>query len=68
MDAAKRLDVADVKLCTRCGTAYTRETWKALPFVGMQSDGEGGAIELRNCTCYAPGLGHPTLVKPEEWT
>ena len=34
-----------------CGCAYTADQWNALPLVGDQPDGEGGVLELRNCTC-----------------
>lgn len=34
-----------------CGRHYTPETWHELVFVGLQDDGMGGWLELRNCTC-----------------
>lgn len=33
-----------------CGASYSRSEWNALPFVGLQADGLGGSLELRNCT------------------
>ncbi len=37
------------KICTCCFKAISREEWETLSFVGFQSDGEGGTLELRNC-------------------
>jgi len=39
-----------VKRCA-CGLAYDRAGWEALPSRGRTDDGEGGQLELRNCTC-----------------
>ena len=39
-----------VKQC-RCGRSYTLAEWQQLRLVGMQEDGEGGFLELRECTC-----------------
>lgn len=40
-----------MKRCARCGAAFSPETWRALAYVGVQEDGEGGALSLRNCGC-----------------
>lgn len=37
-----------VKVC-RCGATFDVNAWNALPYVGLQDDGEGGFLELRNC-------------------
>jgi hypothetical protein len=38
--------------CTCCGRRI--QSWRALAFVGFQSDGEGNYLELRNCgSCYS---------------
>lgn len=34
-----------------CGMVFTAEQWAELPFVGLQDDGDGGELELRNCPC-----------------
>jgi hypothetical protein len=35
-----------------CGLSHTLPaSWLALPFVGLQDDGDGGHLELRNCPC-----------------
>jgi hypothetical protein len=33
-----------------CGARYTRTQFRALPYLGRQDDGQGGAFPLRNCT------------------
>jgi hypothetical protein len=39
-----------VVLCG-CGVRYTTAEWVELDLVGVQDDGEGALIELRNCPC-----------------
>jgi len=40
-----------LKVC-RCGEVYDHEGWNALELRGLQEDGRGGELELRNCvTC-----------------
>lgn len=39
-----------IKIC-RCHRTYTRESWDALPLVGIQHVDEGLDLELRNCGC-----------------
>jgi len=39
-----------IKTCA-CGRSYTEASWAELPRVGLMSDGEGGVITMRNCTC-----------------
>lgn len=34
-----------------CGRAWYAGEWTALSLVGYQDDGDGGRLELRNCTC-----------------
>lgn len=34
-----------------CGASYYAGEWTSLPFVGYQSDGDDGRLELRNCSC-----------------
>ena len=34
-----------------CGAAYTWTEWDDRPLVGVQDDGEGGQLEMRNCRC-----------------
>lgn len=52
-----------VKVC-RCGLAYSLKAWRGLARVGVQSDGAGGQLELRNCHCGSSlaitrhGVGH----------
>jgi hypothetical protein len=40
-----------IKRCTKCGEAYTPQSWAKLPSVGKMDDGAGGVLELRNCPC-----------------
>ena len=39
------------KKCSRCGTVIGGVEWSQLHLVGYQDDGDGGWLELRNCTC-----------------
>lgn len=39
-----------VKAC-RCGATYTMSQWIWLRYVGLQEDGNGGLLELRDCRC-----------------
>ena len=34
-----------------CGALYYPGVWTELAFVGFMEDGDGGRLELRNCTC-----------------
>lgn len=38
-----------IKVCG-CGRAFDAYEWRALRHVGDQDDGEGGVLELRDCT------------------
>lgn len=40
-----------MKTCTRCERFHDAASWLALPFVGLQDDGDGGFLVLRNCPC-----------------
>jgi hypothetical protein len=40
-----------VKTCRCCRRDYTEASWAKLARVGLMSDGEGGALSLRNCVC-----------------
>lgn len=65
---AMRLDIEGIeenfpKVCS-CGASYTEATWKSLEIVGEMHDGEGEAIELRNCPCGST----ISIVIPEETT
>ena len=52
---------AEQKPCA-CGLAYTNAEWERLELVGFQDDGEGGALELRNCRCRSTmAIEHPGL-------
>jgi hypothetical protein len=35
----------------RCGATWSEPEWRELPFVGYAENGDGGELELRNCTC-----------------
>jgi len=37
-----------MKTC-RCGQHYDAKSWRGLRLVGVQEDGDGGNLELRNC-------------------
>lgn len=54
MSVAAQLSLEDtippIKRCS-CGAAYSAETWAMLHFVGLQDDGDGGELELRDCRC-----------------
>lgn len=54
MNAADVGDLDDtippIKVCL-CGVSYSAESWATLRRVGIQDDGEGGELELRDCTC-----------------
>ncbi|MDB4946208.1 MAG: hypothetical protein JWP97_5742 [Labilithrix sp.] len=39
-----------VRVCG-CGRSHDRDEWQGLRLVGLQEDGEGGELELRNCQC-----------------
>lgn len=39
------------KLCATCRSVVTAADWQGLHWVGLQSDGEGGWLELRNHAC-----------------
>ncbi len=39
------------KKCSLCGRKFSAFDWSQLLLVGYQDDGEGGWLELRNCTC-----------------
>lgn len=39
------------KTCTKCGGAISADAWHHLPFIGLQDDGAGGYLELRNHDC-----------------
>jgi hypothetical protein len=39
------------KGCRSCGAVYGPVEWRFLECVGLQSDLQGGWLELRNCTC-----------------
>ena len=46
-----------MKVC-RCGRAYSRQAWRALPLVGYQcvpedDDGPEAHLEYRNCVCLS---------------
>lgn len=42
---------AMTKKCSRCRTMISAADWSLLRLVGYQEDGDGGFLELRNCTC-----------------
>lgn len=37
----------------RCGAMYALADWLALEWCGIQDDGEGGSLELRQCGCHS---------------
>jgi len=40
------------KVCTVCRRVHaTPEAWSRLQWVGLQDDGDGGWLALRNCVC-----------------
>jgi len=39
------------KRCTCCARPYYAGEWTTLSFVGYMDDGDGGRLELRNCSC-----------------
>jgi hypothetical protein len=41
-----------VKHC-KCGQSYSLDAWRRLLYVGVQDDGNGGMLELRNCACLS---------------
>jgi hypothetical protein len=45
-----------VKSCG-CGRHYNREQWSKLEYVGLQSDGDDGHVEMRNCSGCDSTLG-----------
>ena len=40
-----------MKTCTCCKKHYDKAGWEALERVGVVDDGDGGTLELRNCSC-----------------
>jgi hypothetical protein len=40
-----------VKTCPNCSRRHSPAAWRALAYVGIQSDGIGGRVELRQCVC-----------------
>lgn len=55
-----------IKVCSCCHRVIDDETWESLPYVGMQDDGEGGWLELRNHTCGST-LALETTREPRGW-
>lgn len=45
------MDTTDFPKRCACGRVYARSEWGRLRLVGHQDDGEGGLLELRDCTC-----------------
>lgn len=39
--------------CNCCGRDYSALEWRDLPYVGLQDDGDGGWLVLRNCACLS---------------
>lgn len=46
-----------------CGRTYDAAQWRELRLVGLQEDGDGGLLELRDCECGSTlsVQGVPTL-------
>jgi hypothetical protein len=42
---------APIATCPKCGRSYSHLSWRELPVRGVQADGAGGELELRNCSC-----------------
>ena len=40
-----------VARCACCRASHDEEEWRALNRVGLQDDGDGGWLELRDCAC-----------------
>jgi hypothetical protein len=38
-------------ICSCCCRVIDHQTWAKLPYVGLQDDGDGGWLELRNDVC-----------------
>lgn len=48
------------KKCGCCPRVYTVETWKTLPYVGVQTFDDGGPdLEYRNCVCGTTLVSKP---------
>lgn len=47
---ADTLPPPPLKTC-HCGASFDVPAWNALALVGVQDDGDGGELELRNCRC-----------------
>ena len=45
------------KAVCSCGATYDAGAYEALRLVGYQDDGEGGWLDLRNCTAFNPVRG-----------
>lgn len=56
---APPLHLFSLKQCS-CGVCYTPDEWDRLPLCGLQDDGEGGWLEVRNCRCGS-SIAVPTL-------
>lgn len=49
-----------------CGAHYTRREWATLRYVGQQDDGEGGWLELRDCSRCGSTISVHSL-EPRGW-
>lgn len=43
--------MSDVLKTCPCGRTFTFDQWRELPGCGRMDDGDGGALDLRNCPC-----------------
>lgn len=49
--ATSRRARAKLAAACGCGKRFSAEEWRELAYVGIQDDGAGGFLELRNCPC-----------------
>lgn len=47
---ATTIPAPPIKQCM-CGAIHTEVEWSCLRLVGLQDDGDGGWLEMRNCVC-----------------
>lgn len=55
-----------VATCRCCSIHYPESAWGRLDYVGIQGDGAGGHLQLRNCACGST-LAVEASPSPRDW-
>lgn len=56
----------DVQVCSCCCRVIDDATWESFSSLGLQDDGDGGWLDLRNCTCGTT-LSRPATREIRGW-